>query len=89
MTAPLATIAAGEFKATCLKLLDEVASSRVSLVITKHGKAVAKLVPMPAPSDLYGALAGSVLHEGDLLSPIDERWDAARDGHVKAHRAGA
>lgn len=78
MTAPQITIAAGEFKATCLKLLDEVASSRVPLVITKHGKPVAKLVPMPAPNALYGAMAGSVLHEGDIVSPIDEQWDATR-----------
>jgi prevent-host-death family protein len=72
------TIGAGEFKATCLKLLDEVASSRVPLVITKHGKAVAKLVPMPSPTALFGALTGSVLNDGDIVSPIDAGWDAAR-----------
>lgn len=78
MTSRPSTIGAGEFKATCLKLLDEVASSRVPLVITKHGKAVAKLVPMPAPTALFGAMTGSVLNDGDILSPIDVPWDAAR-----------
>lgn len=72
------TIGAGEFKSTCLKLLDEVATTRVPLVITKHGRPVARLVPMPAPSALFGAMAGSVLHEADIVSPIEEAWDAAR-----------
>ncbi len=71
-------IAAGDFKARCLKLLDEVAETRESLVITKHGKAVAKLVPMPPEQDLFGALAGSVLAEGDLIAPLDEDWEACR-----------
>ncbi|CDH45051.1 MAG: type II toxin-antitoxin system prevent-host-death family antitoxin [Candidatus Competibacteraceae bacterium] len=39
-------IAAGDFKAKCLKLLDDVAATGESLVITKHGKALAKRVPM-------------------------------------------
>jgi antitoxin (DNA-binding transcriptional repressor) of toxin-antitoxin stability system len=53
----------------CLKLLDDVARTRESLIITKHGKAVAKLIPMPPPSELFGALAGSVWQEGDIVSP--------------------
>ena len=38
-------IAAGEFKAKCLHLLDEVRQSRKEIVITKRGRAVARLVP--------------------------------------------
>lgn len=72
------TIAAGDFKARCLKLLDEVAETHKPLVITKHGKAVAKLVPMPPEQELFGALAGSVLAEGDLIAPLDNDWDACR-----------
>lgn len=71
-------IAAGDFKARCLKLLDEVAETREPLVITKHGKAVAKLVPMPPEQELFGALAGSVLAEGDLIAPLDNDWEAYR-----------
>ena len=78
MTAPETTIGAGDFKTTCLKLLDEVARSRRPLTITKHGKPVARLVPMPPDTELFGALAGSVLREGDLCSPIDTEWDAVR-----------
>jgi len=72
------TIGAGDFKSTCLKLLDDVARSRVPLVITKHGRPVARLVPMPPNIALFGALGGSVLRETDIESPIDTAWDAAR-----------
>lgn len=71
-------IAAGDFKARCLKLLDQVAETREPLVITKHGKAVAKLVPIPPEAALFGALAGSVIAEGDIVSPLDNDWDACR-----------
>lgn len=71
-------IGAGDFKAKCLKLLDDVASTRQPLVITKHGKAVAKLVPMPAATELFGALAGSVHQEGDIVSPLENEWEACR-----------
>ncbi len=73
------TIGAGEFKTKCLKLLDEVANSRQPLIITKHGKAVAKLVPMPPESELFGAMAHSVRYEGDIVSAPDSEWDACRN----------
>ena len=65
------TIGAGDFKTKCLQLLDEVAHTKESLVITKRGKPVAKLVPIPTEIDLYGALEGSVVAEGDIISPLD------------------
>ena len=71
-------IGAGDFKARCLKLLDEVAATREPLVITKHGKAVAKLVPVPAETELFGAMAGSVHQESDIVSPLDNEWEASR-----------
>ena len=73
-----ASIGAGDFKAKCLKLLDEVALTREPLVITKHGRPVAKLVPMPPEAELFGAMAGSVRHEGDIVSPLENEWDAFR-----------
>ena len=55
------TIPAGEFKAKCLKLLDEVAEKRKPLVITKYGKPVAQVVPMPVKArDIVGSMKGSV-----------------------------
>ncbi|MBA4093410.1 MAG: type II toxin-antitoxin system prevent-host-death family antitoxin [Candidatus Accumulibacter sp.] len=73
-----ASIGAGDFKAKCLKLLDDVARTRETLVITKHGKAVAKLVPIPPDVDLFGALAGSVRQESDIVSPLENEWTACR-----------
>ena len=72
------TIAAGEFKAKCLKLLDEVAETRETLVITKHGKPVAQLIPAPTEGNIVGSMKGSVLWMGDIVSPIDVEWDAMR-----------
>ena len=69
------SIPAGEFKAKCLQLLDAVASSGAALTITKRGRAVARLVPMPATVPLFGAMRGSVTSQGDIVAPIGERWD--------------
>jgi prevent-host-death family protein len=71
------TIGAGDFKAKCLKLLDDVADSRESLIITKHGKPVAKLVPMPPETTIFGAMANSVRQEHDIVSPLDDDWEAS------------
>ncbi len=73
-----ATVPAGEFKAKCLKLIDEVAEKRKPLVITKRGKPVAELIPIPAQGDLVGSMRGSVLWEGDIISPIDVEWEAMK-----------
>jgi prevent-host-death family protein len=73
-----ATIGAGEFKTRCLQLLDEVGRTKEPLVITKRGKPVAKLVPIPAEIDLYGALEGSVESEDDIISPLDNEWAACK-----------
>jgi len=73
-----ATIAAGEFKAKCLKLLDDVAENRETLVITKHGKPVAQVTPMPVKENIVGSMKGSVLWMGDIISPIDVEWDAMK-----------
>ncbi len=72
------TIGAGDFKAKCLQLLDAVATQREPLIITKRGKPVAKLVPVPPQAALFGALAGSVVSESDIVSPIDDAWGADR-----------
>jgi prevent-host-death family protein len=69
------SIAAGKFKNVCLKTLDEVAATKTSVVITKRGRPVAKLVPYVQTSTQRG-LKGSVLKEvGDPFATGDE-WDA-------------
>ena len=73
-----ASIGAGEFKSKCLKLLDEVAEKRETLVITKHGRPVAQVVPMPAVKELFGAMRGSGVIIGDIISPLENEWEALK-----------
>jgi prevent-host-death family protein len=73
-----ATMGAGDFKTKCLQILDTVAAQREPLVITKRGKPVAKLVPMPPEVELFGAMAGSVQSETDIISPLDVTWSATK-----------
>ena len=72
------TITASEFKAKCLKLMDDVAESGEEIVITKRGRPVAKLAPcrqkpQGAP---WGRYRDIIQIHGDIVSPIDVEWDA-------------
>jgi len=68
------TIGASRFKATCLSILDELGPE--GIVITKHGKPVAKLIPVERSSEeLVGSLADQLTIKGDIMS-TGERWDA-------------
>jgi prevent-host-death family protein len=70
-------IAAGSFKAHCLAVMDEVQAKRETVVITKRGKPVAKLVPVEEQTDdLFGFLRGKVTIVGDVVSPSleSEEW---------------
>ena len=71
------SIPAGQFKAKCLALLDEVAETGIPLVVTKRGRPVARLTPIEG--ERAPALLGSVSYESerDLLSPVHEgEWEA-------------
>jgi prevent-host-death family protein len=74
-------ITAAEFKTHCLKLMDTVAKDRTEIVVTKRGKPVAKLVPYDdeVSPKIFGFMAGTVTVSGDILSPIDEVWNAQVD----------
>ena len=70
-------ISAGEFKAKCLKLMDLAEQKHETIVITKRGTPIAKLVPYEEKvSHLFGFLKGSVIIKGDIIEPLDESWDA-------------
>ena len=63
----MSTLEAAKFKQECLAILDSLGPE--GIVITKHGKPVAKLVPIQAESaDLIGSLAGKIRVHGDLLT---------------------
>lgn len=66
------TLPAGQFKARCLALLDEVERTGRPLVVTKRGRPVAKLVPLEPVDE--NPLLGSVLEEQDIVSPLGEAW---------------
>lgn len=67
-------IAAAQFKAQCLAILDRLGPD--GIVVTKHGRPVARVLPMQESSaELIGALKGQVTIKGDLLS-TGVRWDA-------------
>jgi len=71
------TIKASEFKARCLGLMDEVARTGQSMVITKNGKPVAMLAPYERkPATLAGLHRGSIRILGDIVAPLDEPWEA-------------
>jgi prevent-host-death family protein len=75
------TMAAGQFKARCLKVMDEVQNTREPVVITKKGKPVAKLVPPDTPPrNILGCLKGVIQVVGDIESPVvpPEEWEALR-----------
>lgn len=71
------TIPAGTFKARCLAIMDEVASKREPVIITKRGKPVAKLVPVEKEKDdIFGFFKGKGKILGDIVSPAfsPEEW---------------
>jgi prevent-host-death family protein len=71
------TIPAGAFKTNCLALMDEVQAKREELLITKHGKPVAKLIPVDSGvDDIFGLYAGKVQMMDDLIEPAVplEEW---------------
>lgn len=68
---------ATEFKAKCLAYLDQVAQTHASITLTKHGRPVAKLVPVDdAEPMIFGRLAGTVHVLGDIVNPLNETWEA-------------
>lgn len=75
------TMPAGEFKARCLRVMEEVKKYRTPVLITKKGRAVAKLVPPDSQaSDVFGCMAETARIVGDVESPVlpASVWGAAR-----------
>ena len=68
-----------KFKATCLSLIDEVSREKKSIVITKHGKPVAEVIPYQGSQTdetLEIPLKDTVVFMGDILSPVaEEDWE--------------
>lgn len=77
----MTTIPAGEFKARCLALMDQVRERGGEIVITKRGVPVARLVPPPVPAaNVFGCMAGTASIVGDVESPVlpPSAWKGGR-----------
>ena len=90
-TAGSRTIKASEFKAHCLRLMEEVAESGEDIAITKRGRPVSRLVPWrDPPQKLLGADRDIIRIHGDIVDPLDVEWEAevdpARVAKSPAHR---
>ena len=68
-------IPAGVFKARCLAVMKEVQATRESVVITKRGKPMVRVVPAESEgNNLLGCMKGKVKILGDIESPIPVKW---------------
>jgi prevent-host-death family protein len=74
MTTVMKQISATQFKARCLALLDEAAAGE-EIIVTKHGRPVARVVGAATPADLQGSVTFHVDDEA-LIEPIDVEWAA-------------
>lgn len=71
-------ITATQFKARCLRLLDEVAETGETLVVTKHGRPVARVEPPLRPDDLRGSAKINMTDE-ELIHFSMGPWDMEQD----------
>lgn len=74
------TMMASRFKAECLAVLDQVAQMKITVTITKHGRPIAKVVPLeadPASRSMQGSVR--LVAEADAAYySTGEHWDAER-----------
>jgi prevent-host-death family protein len=68
-------IPAGEFKNRCLRILDDIGTTGLPVTITKRGKPVARLVPIPLSGE-SDDLEGAILFQDDDLFSTGEQWEA-------------
>ena len=78
MSHPQKEITASQFKARCLRLLDEVAETGETLVVTKHGHPVARVVPPLGPDDLRGSVKINMSDE-ELIYFSMGPWDMEQE----------
>lgn len=73
------TISASDFKARCLKLMDEVAAGDLEIIVTKNGHPVSRLVRcQDASTSMFGIDRGRLRIIGDVVEPLGEDdWEAA------------
>lgn len=85
------TVPAGEFKAKCLKLMDEAVVKQQRFAITKRGKLVGHFEPAPAEEKPYRSFIGSckgIKILGDIVSPLPQEWTLPEWAWDKPRKTG-
>ena len=72
-----------EFKATCLRIIEHIRTTGMSVVVTKNGKPAVRVIPASSKkkkdSKLFGSLKSDVVEVGDILSPLGTTdWDVLK-----------
>ncbi len=75
MVMPATTYTATRLKAELLGVLDTVARSGEAVTVTKHGRPIARIVPIDDDAQLAGSVAFNV-PDDELIAPLDEIWHA-------------
>jgi len=80
----LETIPISKFKATCLRLLDNVKKTGNSIIVTRKGEPIALVTPPPPPpkqDQWIGCMKDQIKIKGDILNPaVDEKdWEVLKD----------
>lgn len=69
------TVPAGEFKNSCLRLMDEVRANGVPITVTKRGKPIVRVVPV-SEHEGRASLIGTIVYEADDIFSTGESWEA-------------
>lgn len=71
---------ASEFKAKCLKIIDEIAETGETVVVTKRGVPLVKVMPIQERlKSMYGVDKGKIKILGDIVSPMPSEWFSMKD----------
>jgi len=78
------TISISKFKATCLRLLDNVKKTGKSILVTRKGEPIALVTPPPPPpkpDQWLGCMKDSIEITGDVISPVleEKQWEVLKD----------
>jgi prevent-host-death family protein len=77
-------IAISKFKATCLRLLDNVKKTGKPILVTRKGKPIALVTPPPPPpkpDQWLGCMKDRIKITGDIVSPVldEKEWDVLKE----------
>ncbi|MGD8334237.1 MAG: type II toxin-antitoxin system prevent-host-death family antitoxin [Desulfobacterales bacterium] len=78
------SIPISKFKATCLRLLDNVKKTGNSILVTRKGEPIALVTPPPPPPKpdrWLGCMQDTIKIKGDIISPVlnEKAWEALLD----------